>query len=255
MSLNPDHLAVQSYCFRNEKDNAKVASMVRQIGLDRIEVCAVHADFNEPEKFTEVVEAYRNRGVGIVSLGVQGFTGDEATERRWFECAKLAGARHLSAHVDVDSFEKALEVMQGLAEEFDMKVGLHNHGGYHFHGSQAVNDHLFQLAGDRIGLCLDTAWALHIGPGQGNPVDWARKYSARLWQLHLKDFIFDRNAQHHDVVVGKGNLDLPAMLTMLESKDFAGQLVVEYEADPDNPVPALTDCVKAIKETMQGATA
>jgi hypothetical protein len=40
---------VQSYCFRHFKDNADVAQKVLEIGVKSIEVCAVHADFNDPE--------------------------------------------------------------------------------------------------------------------------------------------------------------------------------------------------------------
>ena len=36
MELN---LGVQSYCFRNFKDNKKVAEMVKELGLDKIELC------------------------------------------------------------------------------------------------------------------------------------------------------------------------------------------------------------------------
>jgi hypothetical protein len=39
---------VQSYCFRSIKDNADVAAAVKQIGLSKIEVCAVHATFADP---------------------------------------------------------------------------------------------------------------------------------------------------------------------------------------------------------------
>src|ERR1700747_2711530 len=92
---------VQSYCFRNFKDNADVAKKVREIGVDKIELCGVHADFNKPSAVKDVVKTYTDAGVSIISLGVQTFTG-AASERDWFECAALAGAKHISAHFCVD---------------------------------------------------------------------------------------------------------------------------------------------------------
>ena len=65
MSNFVDQIGVQSYCFRNFKDNATVASMVRDCGLDRIELCAVHCDFNKPETFDEVIGIYKDAGVAI----------------------------------------------------------------------------------------------------------------------------------------------------------------------------------------------
>lgn len=38
---------VRSYCFRECKDNRTVARLVRETGLDKIEVCAVHGNFND----------------------------------------------------------------------------------------------------------------------------------------------------------------------------------------------------------------
>ncbi len=72
------NLGVQSYCFRHFTDNSTVAQKVRGIGLDKIELCAVHADFNTPDKFGDVVRIYADAGVKIVSIGVQTFAGADS---------------------------------------------------------------------------------------------------------------------------------------------------------------------------------
>jgi len=237
---------VQSYCFRNFKDNADVAKKVRQIGLDKIELCGVHADFSKPEALKDIVKIYKDAGVSIVSLGVQTFVGDEG-EKNWFECAKIAGAKHISAHFRIDSFGTAVPKTAKLAEEYGMRVGIHCHGGYMFGGSTDVIDHLIKLGGPRINVHIDTAWCMQTGPWGGNPLKWVEKYAGRISGIHYKDFIFDKNAQWHDVVVGTGNLDLPAFIKALEGAKFDGMAVIEYEADPENPVPALTECVKKMR--------
>ncbi len=84
-------VGVQSYCFRYFKDLQKVCRLVREIGVDSIELCGVHADFNDPAKFADVVAQLSEAGIRIVSLGVQTFTGDAAKERKWFECARRRG--------------------------------------------------------------------------------------------------------------------------------------------------------------------
>jgi len=239
---------VQSYCFRTTKDNATLAGQVKDLGLDKVELCAVHADFADPKAFEGVVKTYTDAGVKIVSLGVQTFTG-AAEERAWFDCAAAAGAKHISAHFKVDSFKDAVPKTAAMCEEYGIRLAIHCHGGYMFGGSPDVLKHLLELGGPTIGVCIDTAWCMQIGPRQGKPVEWAAEtFKGRVYGVHYKDFVFDRNAQWNDVIVGTGNLDLPAFVSALDSTDFDGYAVIEYEADPDNPLPALTKCVEKMRE-------
>lgn len=239
---------VQSYCFRHFTENSAIAKKVRSIGLDQIELCAVHADFSKPEAFPEIVSTYRAEGVSIISIGVQTFEGKDS-ERAWFECAAAAGAKHISAHFRIDSFMQAIPKVRKWSAEFGIRVGIHCHGGYMFGGQPDVLDYLLNLGGPEIGLCIDTAWAMQIGPNSGNPVEWAKKFAGRIYGVHYKDFVFERNAAWKDVVVGTGNLDLPAFVKALDEGGFDGMAVIEYEADVENPEPALKNCVESMRAT------
>lgn len=238
---------VQSYCFRNFKDNAEVAQMVTDIGLNKIEVCAVHADFNDLSEWKKIVDTYNAHGVDVVSIGVQTFRG-EPVEETWLDCAAAAGAKHVSAHFTVDTFQTAVPLTAKRAADRGLRIGIHCHGGYMFGGSPDVMKHLLDIGGDTIGVNIDTAWCMQIGPGKGNPVQWVRDlFPQRIYGVHYKDFVFDRNAAHTDVVVGQGNLDLPAFLAALDEVNFDGMAVIEYEGDVDNPVPALKQCVDSMR--------
>ena len=221
---------------------------MKKIGVSSIELCGVHANFEDPTGFRDIVKIYRDAGVDIVSIGVQTFSG-EAKERKWFECAAAAGARHISAHFRIDSFQTAVPATAKLAEEYGMRIGIHCHGGYMFGGSPDVIRHLLDLGGERIGVNIDTAWCMQIGPHHGKPSQWVReRFAGRVYGVHYKDFVFDRNGQWNDVVVGTGNLDLPDFVKALEETGFDGMAVIEYEANPENPVPALTECVRKMRE-------
>ena len=237
-------VGVQSYCFRGFKDNAKVASLVREIGVNKIELCGVHIDFNNEALFDDVIATYRAAGVEIVSIGVQGFNADEANEKHWFEFARRAGAKFISAHFEPGTIPEAYRIVEKLAEKYDIRVGIHNHGGRHWLGCAQTLAWVFDNTSERIGLTLDTAWALDSGE---NPVEMAERFGKRLYGLHLKDFTFDRARKPQDVVVGTGNLDLPGLFKVAAKVNFDGFVVIEYEGDVDNPVPALTQCVKQIK--------
>ncbi|MDQ8186378.1 sugar phosphate isomerase/epimerase [Pelagicoccus sp. SDUM812002] len=241
-----DNLAVQSYCFREFKKNTDVATKVREIGLDKIEVCAVHADFDDISSWKEDIKIYDDEGISIVSLGVQTFVGN-ADQESYFECAAAAGAKHITAHFQVGTFNQAISQVKSWCDKYDIKVGIHCHGGYMFGGQPDVLELLIGLGTPQIGLCMDTAWAMQIGPNRGNPIEWAQKYAGQLYGIHFKDFVFERNGQWQDTVVGEGNLDLKGLLDELEKQSYSGVSILEYEADPDNPVPALTECVEKMR--------
>lgn len=238
-------VGVQSYCFRNFKDNAVVAEKVKSIGLSKIELCRVQADFDKPEEFDAIAATYKKAGVEIVSIGVETFKGDVARERKWFECAKKAGAKYISAHFTVDTFREAVPVVMKLSDEFGIKIAIHCHGGYMFGGSADVLEYLLKISGPQIGINIDTAWCMQTG--RGNPVEWAKKFAPRIYGIHYKDFTFDRAAKWKDVVIGTGNLDLPGMVKALEETSFSGFAVIEYEGDADKPEPALKECVDVFR--------
>jgi sugar phosphate isomerase/epimerase len=239
----PLDFGVQSYCFREFKDNAVVAQKVRQIGVDKLELCGVHADLGNADSVKQAVKTYHDAGVSIVSIGVQTFVGADS-EEAWFESAKIAGCKHISAHFRVDSFPTAVKKTAALCRKYGMKVGIHCHGGYMFGGSADVISHLISLGEGEIGVCIDTAWCLQSA---GNPVKWAEQFAGKIFGIHYKDFTFDRAGKWTDVVVGTGNLDLPNFVAALKKGNFDGMAVIEYEADPKDPVPALTECVKKMR--------
>lgn len=243
---NARNFGVQSFCFRNFKDNSDIARKVREIGLSSIEVCAVHADFNDHASWKPIIKQYQDEGVSIISIGVQTFVGNNS-EEGWFEAAAMAGAKHISCHFKVNSFLTAIPKVRRWAEQYDLKVGIHTHGGYMFGGSQDVVRYLIDLGSPQIGLCIDTAWVLQTGPNHGTPVDWARNFAGHITGVHYKDFTFESDARWRDTIVGEGNLDLSAFVQQLEADNFNGMAVLEYEADPENPVPALKRCVERMR--------
>ncbi len=250
MSQFPD-FGVQTWCFRETTDPAALAAKVRALGLEQVELCGAHGHFAEPGRFGAAVDALRAGGVSIVSLGVQTFIGDDA-EKTWFACARSAGARHISCHFQIGSYLRALPRVRQWSREFGVRVGIHCHGGWSFGGSPDVLDHLLALGGPEIGLCLDTAWAMQIGPYRGNPVEWAKRYAGRIHGVHFKDFVFAPNGQWEDMVLGAGTLDLPAFVRALRDNGFDGVAVIEYEGDPANPEPMLRLCVAAMRDALAG---
>ena len=237
-------MGVQSYCFRHFKDNATTAAMVKECGLARIEICGVQVDFQDTASFDSAIGTYRDAGVEIVSIGVNGLAGDEAVERNYFEFLQAAGAKFMSVDFKPDAVPGSFALAEELAEEYDVRLAIHNHGGRHWLGSAQALEWVFTQTSPRVGLCLDTAWALH---SHEDPIEMIERFGQRLYGVHVKDFTFDSKGQHTDVVVGTGNLDLSRMARAMDAVGFDGYVVLEYEADVENPVPALRGCVEAVR--------
>ncbi|MDD2711009.1 MAG: TIM barrel protein [Verrucomicrobiae bacterium] len=243
-----NEIGIQSWCFRAFKDNRDVIRRLKECDVARIELCGAHADFFRPSGFEDVIRMYRDAGIGIVSIGVQGIKGDEKNEAPFYQFARESGARFMSVDFAVESIPASFRSAEKLAAEYDIHLAIHNHGGRHWLGCARMLQHVFNTTNDRIGLCLDTAWALDSGE---DPLAMVEKFRGRLYGLHFKDFEFDRARCPKDVVLGEGNLKVAEMVDALKKTKFEGYAVIEYEADENNPVPALSKCVKILK-TMAG---
>ena len=236
---------VQSWTFRNFKPIEAMLAQVRAVGASRIELCGAHAAFSDPTAHAPAIAACRAAGVEVCSIGVQTFTDQPQVEKHWFEFARAAGASTISAHVKVDSFHRAIPAARALCEAYDLRLSLHCHGGYMFGGSADVLAHLLDLGGERIGITLDTAWCLQSG--NADPAAWVRRFAGRIYGVHYKDFVWDRNGRWSETIPGDGTLDLAGLVKALDETGFAGWTVVEYEATPEQPGPAVAEALRRIR--------
>jgi inosose dehydratase len=96
------------------------------------------------------------------------------------------------------------------------------------------------LEGSRVGLCLDTG---HLLIGGGDPVAVARRHPGRIAHVHLKDVRLDwaRRVQAGEetytgavaggmyVPLGKGDVDIAAIVSALEGHGYTGWYVLEQD--------------------------
>jgi len=236
-------VGIQSYCFRGFKALADVLPRLKACGVATVELSGVHGDFTRAADADAMIAQCREAGVRIASIGVERFTGNVARERALGEFMWKAGASVIAVDFEPGASADVFRAAERVADEFDLHLAIHNHGGRHWLGNTQILAHVFASTSPRIGLCLDTAWALDA---HEDPVAMAAKFADRLYGVHVKDFIFDRAGRQSDVVIGEGNLDLPKLLALLEANDRTASVIIEYEGDIDNPVPALTKCVQKI---------
>lgn len=240
-------IAIQSWCYRHFKPLAEFLPQLKAAGVSATELCGVHADFNDPASAPVVAEQCKKAGVSIVAIGVETVGADPARDRARCQWCKAAGIKNMSITFAPEAMFDGLKNVQKLADEFDLKLGIHNHGGYNWLGNDTTLKYIFSRTSNRIGLHLDTAWAIDA---KMNPIKMAEQFGDRLHGVHIKDFIYDRQRNPQDVIIGTGILDLPQFVATLKQVNFTGPLVIEYEGDETNPVPALSECVKKLRNLI-----
>ena len=238
-------LGIQSFVLRHFKTKEELAVKVKETGLNRIELFGGHFDRDNPSSLTKVAEYLGSQGITVTGVGTERLTDDESQSRNVFDLGKAAGVSTLVIDFPIAGVPGCFPVAEKLAEEYGFNLAIHIHGGHHWLSNAPALDWIFGQTGPRVGLCLDTGWAID---GKQDPVALAEKYGDRLYGVHFKDFIYDRVRKPVDVIIGDGLLDLPAFLSALKDLDYSGPVSFEYEGEPENPVPAVRKCVEAVQK-------
>ena len=185
-------------------------------------------------------------GLKISAHGVNGFGKDEAANRKVFEFAKAAGIRTLSA----DPSPESLPNLNDLVKEFDVRVAIHNHGPTSRYNKAIDVLQAVEKYDPRIGACADLGHYLRSGE---QPVEVIRLLKGRLYGIHLKDFA-EMQDKTKGVILGKGHLNVPAVMAALVAADFPadGALSLEYEENEQNPLADIKECARIANEAIAG---
>lgn len=196
------------------------------------------------DEATKRLQAHlREKGVRAIAFGVTGISQDEAQARKLFTWAKDLGIKV----INTESTE-AMDTIEKMVKEFDMKVGFHNHPKRADNPNYKVWDpaYVYSIVKDRdkrIGACADTGHWVRSGV---KPVDALKTLKGRVVSSHLKDLnVF--SADGHDVPYGKGISDIPGILRSFKAAGFTGPASVEYEYNWDKSVPEIGQCVGFIR--------
>ena len=254
LAAKPDPLrglkiGVASYTFK-QRPLEPTINAIRTVGLSYVSI----KDFHLPLKSTadqrkEVAEKFRAAGITPLSCGVITLKNKEDVVRQAFEYARDAGIPTIVASPDAD----ALPLVERYVKEFNLRVAIHNHGPKDKWPSANEIMPAIDKLDERIGLCIDVGHTARAGV---NPADAIRKYRARVYDIHFKDL--DGTAPNaKPVQVGRGVLDVRAMLQALLDIKFGGAVSFEYEKDIDreDPLPGLAESVGYVRGVLSDMTA
>lgn len=234
-----------SYSFRKLPVDATIKG-IQRVQLAYVSIKDFHLSLKSTaEERKAVAQKFRDAGIKPISCGVISLKGDEAALRNAFEYTRDVGAPTMVCSPD----PKVLPVLDRLVKEFDIRLAIHNHGPEDkvFPSPYEVMEAVKGFD-DRIGLCNDVG---HTARAGHDPAKAIRDLGTRLYDVHFKD-IAAKDPKAHEIEVGRGVLDVRAMLQALLDVKFAGHVGFEHENDAADPLPGLAESVGYTKGTIAG---
>ncbi len=239
-------IGVQSYSLRNFS-MLEAVRHIQGMGVHYVEMYSKHLPLEaEGESLHEVLSALRGAEITLSAHGVSSFNQDHQANRQVFEFAKRAGVKNITANPEPAAFDS----LDKLVAEYDVRICIHNHGPGALYDSIASVQQAVQGRHKNIGACVNTG---HFLRSNEDPVKAVRELGPRVFAVHIKDEA-EMKKNSHNVVIGTGHLDLVGLFRALKQVKFPldGALSLEYEANPQNPIDDMKQCLvmaaKAIAE-------
>ncbi len=198
--------------------------------------------------FTEVEASFRQQLSFLKALGAEVIGPSEQTR----SCQGLPVSVFKNKAVfSAEEFKKLTEGMDHLgkiAREEGMKLAFHHHMGTGVQTVEETERFLNDTNPDYVYLLFDSG---HFAFSGEDPVAALKKFISRVGHVHLKDMrenIFDevksKDMSFLDAVragvftvPGDGDIDFPAIFSVLEKASYEGWMVVEAEQDPAKANP------------------
>jgi sugar phosphate isomerase/epimerase len=209
---------------------------VKRVGFDVISLHRAHSPWeNQPGQWRETAAKIRAAGITPHCCGVIALKNDETAMRRMMDYVKILGVPLFSCSPE----PAALPLLEKLVKEYDLRAAIHNHGpeDKSWPGALTVLKALGTVD-PRIGLCLDVGHSYRAGE---DPVAIIRQHAGRIYDVHIKDSVAQVGQDDVPIEMGRGKLDLAAMLRALAEARYTGGVWLEYEKDPNDPVPGLAE--------------
>ena len=246
---DPDKLSLglASYSLR-EFNLEQTLVMAQRVALKKICLKSMHLPLDSsPEQIRAVAAQVQQAGLDLYGAGVVTMKKKSQVDQA-FEYAKAAGMRVIVGVPSIDM----LPLVNEKVQEYDIKVAIHNHGPEDkvFPIPSVIYDYI-KAMDPRMGICMDIGHTFRAG---ADPARDARQYADRLFDIHLKDETIA--ASHGETLeIGRGAIDIPAVIRSLIDTGFDGVASFEYEKDSKDPLAGLAESVGYVRGVLATLTA
>jgi sugar phosphate isomerase/epimerase len=241
-------LGLASYSFR-EFPLDQALEMAKTLGVTHMTFKDVHLPRTDPPEATRALRAkIEAAGITIMGGGTITIPTDPVQIEKEFVYAKNAGF----PLIFVDPMPAALDTLERLAKNYDIKVAIHNHGPEDKRWPRPQDAYAAIKSRDkRLGLCIDIGHTTRTGT---DPVQACRECRDRLYDMHVKD-LASKNEKESQVAVGRGVIDFPGLFRTLIEIGYRGQVGLEYEINPKNPLPGVMESMAYMRGVLAAVTA
>ncbi len=224
---------------------AEALQMIQRLGVRSLSLKDVHlpltSSADERKQFRQQAEGM---GLQITSCGVIYMKNDEALMRQALDYVRDLGASVAVVGVN----REMLPTLDKAIRDYDLKAAIHNHG---------PNDKLFPSPLEiydaikpfdrKIGVCMDIGHTFRM---HEDLVADAKKMHDRLYSMHFKD-LDSGEIKAKGVPVGTGVLPIIPLLRELVRSHYTGEVQLEYEVEPKDPMPGAAESLGFMRGTLQ----
>src|SRR5438067_8033056 len=224
---------------------AETLQDIKRLGVRYLSLKDVHLPVSStPEQRRQVRQQAQDLGLSITSCGVIYFKGDEAEMHQAFDYVRDLGASIAVIGVN----REMLPTLDKVIRNYELKAAIHNHGpnDKRFPSPLEVYDAVKALA-RRIGVCMDIGHTFRM---HEDLVDDVKKTRDRLFSMHFKDLDSDY-IDAKGVPVGTGVLPIIPLLRELVRSNYTGEVQLEYEVEPKDPLPGAAESRGFMRGTLQ----
>jgi sugar phosphate isomerase/epimerase len=242
---SPVLLGVASYSF-HKLDRQHVIDGTKALKTPYLNVKDVHLPMGTPDEISKAAAEFRAAGLVLTGAGTIYFEKDEDDDiRKKFEYCKIAGIPMIVAGPTLETLPR----VEKFAKEYDIKIAIHNHGPEDKHFPSPM-DALKAVKGldPRMGLCIDVGHTVRTGT---DVVEAIKAAGPRLFDMHIKDLANFRDS-NSQVPVGDGAMPIVAIFHALIAIRFKGHVMLEYEIEPDNPLPGMIKSFAYMRGALAG---
>jgi sugar phosphate isomerase/epimerase len=239
-------LGVASYSLRNFSRQQAI-EMTKALGTRYINLKSVHLPYEaSPAEISAARREIEAAGLQIVGGGMITFETDtDEGVRKYFDYARAAGMPLIVGTCKPG----VLPRIEKFVKQYDIKLAIHNHGP----GDEnfpSPYDALKAVKGmdARMGLCIDMGHTVRTGTDVVRAVADA---GPRLLDMHAKD-LRDLKVAESQCIVGEGKIPIAEIFRQLETMRYAGYVNLEYEIEPDNPMPGMKQSFAYMRGVLAG---
>ena len=215
-------------------------TITRKIGITEISIKDKHIPLDTTKvEALAIIEKFKKNGINIYAAGMITMKTEQDIDRA-FDYAKNIGVGMIIASPDIF----LLKYLEQKVVESNIKIAIHNGGPEDkwYPTPKAVFDNIKNYD-NRIGLCFDTGHTQRAGV---NPIEAYNQYAEKVLDIHLKD-VEAAKADAQEVELGRGIIDIPALVSSLYKQRYSGRCSIEYQRNLDEPLEGISESVGYFK--------